>query len=296
MPPTVKKVQPKPAKRPAGPGVMSRIRPVEFEDEGIKICLYGRSGTGKTTLWSTFPTPILAVIASGKGELRSIPHSVRKQVEMVHLQSSIELQDVSEALASQNRYKTVVLDHVTGYQELVLKDILGRDELPAQLSWGIATQQQWGQLANIMKDRLRKLLRLSCNVVIVGQDRLMHDSEEDSEIIQPYINVAATPSVAGWLNYECDYTAYTFIRNQTEAQVTTVNGQSSTVYINTGKVEYCLRTGPNPNYYTKFRIPKQEGQKPPEVIVDPTYQKIMNLIDGKSATPMKPPLKKKGVR
>src|SRR5438105_14808538 len=43
--------------------------------EGIKIILYGRSGTGKTTLWATFPKPILVALCSGgsrPGELRSI--------------------------------------------------------------------------------------------------------------------------------------------------------------------------------------------------------------------------------
>jgi hypothetical protein len=41
----------------------------------FSLLLYGISGTGKTTLWATWPKPILALICSGgtkPGELRSI--------------------------------------------------------------------------------------------------------------------------------------------------------------------------------------------------------------------------------
>ena len=43
-------------------------------------------------------------------------------------------------------------------------------------------------------------------------------------------------------------------------------------------VEYCLRTEPHDVYMTKFRRPG--GKDLPEVIVNPTYDKVKALIDG----------------
>jgi ABC-type lipoprotein export system ATPase subunit len=60
------------------------VRAVEFSDDTIQLLLYGRSGTGKTTLWSTFPKPILGVICSGgqrSGELRSVSLEDRRHIQ-----------------------------------------------------------------------------------------------------------------------------------------------------------------------------------------------------------------------
>ena len=50
--------------------------------------------------------------------------------------------------------------------------------------------------------------------------------------------------------------------------------------VKTGKVEYCLRTAPSPTYTTKFRVPKENCDGIPDVIVDPDYDKIMELLKG----------------
>ena len=80
-------------------GIMQKVVPLAFEDEGIKINFYGKSGTGKTTLTGTFPKPMLAVIASGAGELRSLdtPEN-RKSIQQLVLSSSQEISDLVEYL------------------------------------------------------------------------------------------------------------------------------------------------------------------------------------------------------
>src|SRR5690606_1528762 len=86
--------------------------------DGIKMLIYGRSGTGKTTFWSSFPGPILALICSGgrqPGELRSInTPELRKKITPVIVEESTQIRDV---LSEVEDFGTVVLDHGTGLQD-----------------------------------------------------------------------------------------------------------------------------------------------------------------------------------
>lgn len=266
-----------PKRKPSGTSVLDRIKPIQdFEDTGIKICGYGKSGTGKTTLHSTFPKPSLVAICSGAGETKSI--KTTPGIDAVALENEAELWDLIELQRSTGKYKTFVLDHASGYQDLVLKKILNKEELPAQMAWGTATQQEWGQLGLRMKDVLRDMLALECNVFIVAQEREFNNEGDSNGVLAPYVNCALSPSVAGWLGPAVDYLVETFLRMQVVKKTVRVNNQTIERMEETGKVEFCLRTAPHPVYATKFRLPK--GTPLPDAIVNPDYTSIMKLING----------------
>lgn len=281
MPPRVTKQ--KPAGTPPAVGsVLGRAAPIGFtDDEGIKVLLYGRSGTGKTTLWATFPDPILCVVCSGgnkPGELRSINTPAnRDRILAVTLGRSDELREIISDPAVGN-FKTLVLDHASGLQDLTLKEVLGLDELPAQRSWGLASQQQYGQSTLMCKELLRGLLGFDGNVVIIAQEREFN-VESGSELITPTVGAGLTPSLTGWLNTAVDYICQTFIRQKEEVKETAVGNKVMKTKVAVPGVEYCLRTGPHAVYQTKFRVPRGSGDLP-EVIVNPDYSKIMGLING----------------
>lgn len=265
--------------------VLDRIKPIGFDqDAGIKMLLYGRSGTGKTTLWATFPKPILAIVCSGSdqpGELRSIDTpEYRKHISQVVLDKSSEVLELAANLTL-GGFRTVVLDHASGLQDLVLKEILGLDELPQQKTWGLANQQQYGQLGLRLKDLLRGLLNLSCNVVVVAQEREFN-VDTTSDLLLPYVGAGLTPSTTGWLNTAVDYICQTYIRQREEEVITTIGQGKAAKQVATRQrvkgVEYALRTAPDPVFTTKFRLPR--GRELPDAIVDPTYDKLMNLIRG----------------
>lgn len=264
-------------------GVMARVTGLEVESTGIKLNLYGRSGTGKTTFWATFPGPILAIISSGShrpGELRSIDTpEYRKKIKQVVLRESSEIQEIAD-YCSENvgEFATIVLDHASGLQDLILKEVMNLDEIPTQLSWGIASQQDWGQVAMQVKERLRSLLGLPQHVVIIAQEREFN-TDAESSLLMPYVGSALTPSVVGWLNPACDYICQTFVRQRTVEKEVKVGNTKVKKRVPSGGVDYCLRTAPHDVFTTKFRLPK--GTPVPEIIVDPTYEKLNKVITGR---------------
>lgn len=264
------------------------------DDTGIKIMLYGESGSGKTTLWATFPEPILTVVYSSSdepGELRSVnsPDNAKRIFQKI-AKSSDDLVELCKDAVDRG-YKTVVVDHITGFQDKVLEEILGRP-LPEQKGWGLASQQDYGQCTLQCKDKIRRLLDLPINAVIIGQERT-HEKPTDSELVQPRAGVATTPSLAGWLNSSVDYIVNTFVRTKLKTRmVSTIKGQPprpvvEPVMMKDGKTpqcEYGIRISPNAAYMTKFRVPK--GTALPPAIIDPDYDKIMSVIRGEYKEPV----------
>jgi len=264
--------------------IRDRIEPIEF-DEGIKMALYGRSGTGKTSFWGSFPGPTLAILCSGSnqsGELRSLnTPAMKKKIKKFTLQTSEEIFDLLSEI-EEDEFATVVLDHASGFQDLVMSDIIG-ERIPEQKSWGIATREQWSQGSHVVKEALRELMGLKSNVVIVAQEREFTFSEDASEVIMPYVGCSLTPSAAGWLHQAADYIVETFKREEVKKVTKRIGkgpkAKTITKEVQTGKIEYCLRTGPHTVFTTKFRMSKDSNLKLPEVVVDPDYRKIQALLD-----------------
>lgn len=258
--------------------VLDRIEPISLTTEGLKVAIYGRSGTGKTTLWSSFPKPILAMLKSGtkRGEIRSIWNV--PGIEIVPLEDEAEVETLVQHQRSTGKYKTVVLDHITSYQDLVFKKVVGQDA-PAQMTWGAATQEQWGIIGGILKERLADMLSLSCHVVLVAQEREFNTEANVADLLAPFVNVALSPSSAGWVGPAVDYLVQTYIRMGKIPYIKeAAGGKKLKMYKEVP--QYCLRTGPHPVYSTKFRVPK--GTVLPSEIVDADYNKIMALIEGKA--------------
>lgn len=288
--PIPKKQSPIVKRKTKGVSIVDQIAPVsEDDDTGITVSVYGRSGTGKTTFACSFPKPILLVgFERGKKSVKKV-----SGVDYVRVPKTDVLPDLLEEARvgvcrhPSNRgevYNTIVMDTASTLQAMVLAEILDMEELPAQNSWGMAKQQEYGQMGLQTKEILRHFLRLSethaKNVVIIAQERNFNDDTGGSEsILFPTVGSALSPSVAGWLNPACDYIVQTFIRRKVEEFSVKMKG---------GKVkkgtraaqgsEFCLRTAPDPVYTTKFRLPK--GTPLPELIVDADYDKMLALING----------------
>lgn len=254
-------------------------------DDALKVLVYGESGSGKTTIASSFPAPINWLICSGgdrPGELRSIdtPEN-RKRIRPVVVTSFDQFRSEVEAVKKGDG-TTVVLDHASGFADLVLASIIGKP-VPAQKSWGLASQQQYGQLSLQCKEAFRELLSLPINVVILAQQRTFggKDDGADPDLIKPTVGAALTPSVTGWLNPACDYVAQAYKRPRMVSRKRKIGGEEVVTVERDKGVEYCLRVGPHDVFMTKFRVPG--GVEVDEIVLgkgDSAYQRIVGLIKG----------------
>lgn len=334
MPPRItRQVPPRPAPNHATPprriqseeNVLDRIEDLGFdEDDGLNFLFYGESRTGKTTLWSSFPKPILAIICSGgqkPGELRSIDTpEMKKVVRTVTLRLPSEVDELCRAYTTGNLthpvsgkpYATIILDHVSGFQDLKLAAYKGwRDPTTGKLlirqqkGFGDASQVDWNEINAQCKEHLVQLLSLRCNVVIIAQERIFlpfSDNEKPekksviseiaslSDIIKPRVGAALTPSLTGWLQPAVDYGAQTFIRPRmidVATETKTSKGVVTTYAKQRGEgYEYCARVGVHDIFYTKFRTTAalvgfdEEGGMPEAIVLGDSVKGVYRNPSG----------------
>jgi hypothetical protein len=254
------------------PTVIDRIRPMGFsDDDGIKLLVYGRSGTGKTTLAASAPGNTLWMVASGgllPGELRSVdtPEN-RERISEVVLHGPRELDELVEYVNTSGAFHNVVLDHATG-----------ADEVPVAKVWGTASQQQYGAIGVQFKEQVRRLMTLRCNVIIIAHEKVFN-GEGTEEMIKPVVGAGLMPSLTDWMNGAADYIVQTFIRQKTGVKQINVGGTVKEQRVKLEEYEYCLRVGTHSVFQTKFRVPR--GTPLPEVLVDADFAQIMDLIRGR---------------
>lgn len=286
MPSVTKTTMTAKTSKPSG-GVFDRIVPVGSIEKKVKLLVYGRSKTGKTRLFSTFPKPALLIgTEDGTGSIAD-----SEGVDFVKINSSEEFGAITEWLQSSSKYESAGLDTGGGLQDLIVKEALDLDDVPVQRSYGMGSgkfkdgRQMWGVVGMQFKERVHRFLRLAENgllhIVVIAHERNFSDDENQHELMTPTVGAALTPSVTGWLNGACDFICQTFIREEKVTSKIKVPGKGEVKQVKkTGKAEYCLRIGSHPIYITGFRVKRKIGELP-ECIVDPDYDKLKRIIEGK---------------
>lgn len=259
--------------------------PVRSVSQTLKhrsFVFYGRSGTGKTTLAGSFPSPILLLDMDDKGT-DSI-HDLGDDVQVYDIKEWEDLEITYWWLKKNpGRYKTIVIDTMTGAQDMALKKILEGTSKDADKAgeWGVMTKREWGQAASLMKSwitNIRSLTDDEMEVVFNVQERIFNagDEVDPEEQLDPEIGPRLMPSVKDHLNASVHVIGNTFIREKIIRKQ--VEGKRKPQEV--PKTQYCLRIGPNPIYITKVRKPKRV--KVPPLIVNPSYEDILSFIEGEA--------------
>lgn len=245
------------------------ILPVSETDTSLKALFYGRSGTGKTTLASTFPRPVLFLACEKQGTL-----SVKKQKDVHYKEVEVfeDFEKIYWALKQDDgeTFKTVVLDTATSWQEKVMG--LVNDKGVGET----VSQKTWGKCASTMKTWITNLIDLPINVVILAQERT-YDPEEsdDTTMLIPEVGPYVMPSVAKILEAAVSIIGQTYIRGNIIKE-----GLGRRRIVS----EYCLRVGPHTQYITKIRRDSlsEEGESKhiPSFLINPTYNKILDIVLG----------------
>ena len=255
-------------------------RIAEIQRRG-STALYGRSGTGKTTLASTYPKPILYlnILDNGDDSIRDVD-----DIDVVDIESSEELQEQLLWLAKQANkgkliYKTVVLDTMTQLQGIFVAELGEKKKLAKGKKagdFGTLTKQDWGSIAGDLKAVIMDVRNLPVESVFIAQERVFNagDEEDDGiDALAPEVGTKLMPSVNKDLCASVSIIGNTFIRIKVHKEE--VKGKT----VRTVEKIFCLRLGPNEVYTTKIRKPK--GVKAPDYITDPSFRKIKKIMKGK---------------
>ena len=249
--------------------ILDKIKPVTELKTNLVMMVYGRSGTGKTHFGSTFPKPILFIDTNERG---TETIAQEEDVDVVRVTEWGEMDELYWALLDQKTdiaYASIVVDQVSNLQDIGMAEVLrksrkGRDET--------FTQRNWGQLSGMLKQWISDFRDLSdiYNLLLIAHERVNEGGDDEEEAIEPSIGARVMPSVSAFLDGAVDSIGSTFIKERWETE------DKEEVR----HVDYCMRIGPHAFYSTKIRRPVSAGPIP-EMIVNPTYQKIKNLTTGK---------------
>lgn len=263
-------------KKTSSPTIADRIKPLENSTAlpVVAALLYGNPGTGKTTVLSTFPKPILLIDIREKG---SDPIRNVKGVEKIDV---LEWDDMDELYwhvkKNIGKYKTVALDTVTQLQGLCVEAV--REE-EGKKDNELLSRKQWGEISTRMKqtlDKFRDLIDDGINVVFTAHTRSREGLESEDGELSPEFGPMLMPSVASHVGGSVKVLGNTMIREVT----TRVGGKIHK------EVAYSMRVGPHAYFITKIRALK--GSFVPAVIDDPDYKKIVAVMNGEAEPPEEP--------
>ncbi len=312
--PAVRRENPKAArtKVAAAPGsVLSEaIDIADLADSWIKMLIYGQNGVGKTYLACDFEKPLL--LLSFEPNETGGARSVRKKEGVTFLKMSPTRNKAGEVIETvsakafrmaaelkvKNPFKTVVFDHVTAYQDVILQEILKVDTLPEQLNFGAISSDDYRMRAERTKEGLRPWVDLPCHTIFLGKEK-DHNPPKEEKIsprtgkAQPdmrpkflrgmqaesFVTVDLGGGTASWIMDACDYLCRLYFDREVIRKKDTVQGEVIETITETGEFIRALRTTYHPNFASRFRTDSPEVLL--EAIPNPTYKKVLAAIEGR---------------
>jgi hypothetical protein len=239
------------------------------------MALYGRSGSGKTTLACTAPKALLINIRDqGDDSVRDI-----KGLKVWDIPDLDEFEEVYWFLKDgDHKYKTAVLDTVTMLQQMKIEAVIGGKRMKGGRNagdWGTMTKQDWGEVSAYLKYWITNFRDLPMNVIFLAQERVFNVDDDNGEMgmIDREVGPSLSPATKNHLNAAVNIIGNTFIRSR----IIKRKDEKGKIR-EKEKIEYCLGVGPSSMFTRKIRKPR--SIELPDVIVDPTFEDIMGLIEG----------------
>lgn len=226
---------------------------------------YGKSGTGKTVFGGSFPKPLLLLDIREKGT-ESI--SDVKGIDLIHVERWEDMDEIYwDVLKGGSKYKSVMLDQLTAAQALGMMQLREKKGMKPSEPF---SQRAWGQLSGMMQQMIydyRELYSEGYHILFNAHERLRDPQEEDDDRIAPSVGSNLMQSVASFVNGAVSVIGNTFIREHYDKKEKTT------------EIQYCMRVGPHAYYAAKIRRPVSAGPVP-GVIINPTFDKIVNISRG----------------
>lgn len=249
--------------------IAARIQPIQSLENPLTMLAYGIAGTGKTVFAASFPKPLLLVDIREKGT-----ESVQdvSGIEVIHIDQWAQLEELYWYLRDKTKYKSIVLDQLTAAQSLGMEMIRESKKMKPS---DVFSQRSWGQLSGLLQTWIynyKELSSLGYHICFVAHEKITRTTDDDQDTddrIAPQVGAAMIGSVQSFLNGAVSVIGNTFVRERYDKKTKENN------------IQFCMRVGPHAYYHSKIRRPVSSG-KAPEIIVDPTFEKIMRISSGQS--------------
>lgn len=303
MPPRIQRQMPPvsqpTAQFPNGSILATAVPVTSLREERVKVCIYGRNRSGKTTLASHFPKPLLFVSCEPAhcGGVQSVSNVegvslIRvedKPLPGEHLCGREKMMAVGKELATNNHFKTVVLKTATSLQDVILEEM--KTEFPGIPLSGRGSKDTFQMRASRLHDAMRPFLDLRhMHVVILAQEKDHNPPQDDkgfpdlrakllqtmqqSSFMAPSLGAAN----AQWLQDACGYVIQIYEDEvKTEMSIPTVNpdgsnGEPRVEWVGTGKRQRHLRLMYHPNFAAGGKW--QFDRNVPEFVTAPTPREL----------------------
>lgn len=233
------------------------------------ITLYGRPGTGKTTIACTGPKPLLLIDVKDKGTDSGKREDLEPgDITVFELENFDEIYEVYDYIQDNpERFKSVAIDHMTALQDFCYQKVMD-EEGKNKMSQGM-----YGTAGNYLKEVInlyKGLTDIGITPIFNCQDRMESGDGEGEDQLLPEVGPSLMPSVARTLCAASRVIGHTYQFENVEKL------DGAKVRRN---IEFRLRLGPNPYYITKVTRPV--GTPCPMFLVDATYKDIMKIVKGK---------------
>ena len=239
---------------------------------------YGKNGTGKTTLFGSFPGRKLLINIRDDGD-DSV--SDIKNLEVVDITCWQDFEDVYWYLyQNPSKFDCVAIDTITQLQQLTIEELMAGKKVHKKFAsktlgdYGTMTKSDWGDVSSLLKTWITNYRNLNCQLVIIAQERTFNVDEDSVENeLAPEVGPALSPSTKIHACSAASVIGHMSIRRRIIK--TRIKGRKRE---ERQIEEFYLRLGPSDTYITKLR-------KPLSIITtgfltNPTYEDILETIQG----------------
>ena len=220
---------------------------------------WGKSGTGKTKFVASFPKPLLYIRVGDDGS-NTIANV--DGIKAIHAETLEQLKEIGKELQKDKKFASVAVDTFSMITNVWIDQNITQKKKKM-------TQQAWGDLKVETEELIKIFHEVAATHIVALTCHESNDSIEgmEDEIIpdfRPNTTKGARTYLEGMANYGIHMAKMrkTVIKDGVEKEV----------------VRYVGQLGANSYYWTKLQI--DPDIKVPEAVVNPTYDKIMKIVNG----------------
>lgn len=245
--------------------ILDRAQELSVIESHIAMLCYGDQKTGKTVFSCTFPKPLLLIdiLEEGTDSVIDVPG-----VHKLSVGKTSDLEDLCFELESGTKYKSVVLDQMTGLQAMVIREMKDKKN---QRPEDVFSNRSYGQLGGWMQQWIlnyRNLIQRGYHVCFLSHQKRIEPQTEDDDRLAPEITTALTGSITNFLLGAVSVIGNQYIRESYDKKTKET------------EMQYCMRLVSG-YYRCGIRRPVSAGPVP-EYVVNPTFDKIVALTKGES--------------